>query len=119
MPSKLKEDKQKVTLYLTQELHRQMKIKAAVDSETMTDIAQKAIVFYLTHPDLVEQGDESYGHSHRVYSCPECSSQVVLHEGNMVSLQGKPGVMVEEGLSVEKPQPVGVESQGEGKLVPC
>lgn len=119
MPSKLKEDKQKVTLYLTQELHRRMKIKAAVDSETMTDIAQKAIVFYLTHPDLVEQGEEAYGHSHRVYNCPECSGQMVVRDGEMISLRSKPGVMIEESLSVEKAQAIGAESQDEETLVPC
>ncbi|MBF2026413.1 MAG: hypothetical protein IGS48_06545 [Oscillatoriales cyanobacterium C42_A2020_001] len=125
MQDKLKEDKQKVTLYLPQELHRQLKIRAAVDSETMTEIAQKAIVFYLSHPDLVEQYSEGYGHSHRVYNCPECSTSVVLREGEMMSakarlsVKARSGVLVDDDFAVENPQPVGVESQGEGELVPC
>lgn len=119
MQDKLKEDKQKVTLYLPQELHRQLKIRAAVDSETMTEIAQRAIVFYLSHPDLVEQYSEGYGHSHRVYSCPECSTSVVLREGEMMSVNARTGVLVDDGFAVESPQPVGAESQGEGELVRC
>ncbi|MDX2232667.1 MAG: hypothetical protein NW220_23760 [Leptolyngbyaceae cyanobacterium bins.349] len=119
MQDKLKEDKQKVTLYLPQDLHRQLKIKAAVDSETMTDIAQRAIVFYLSNPELIDQYGEGYGHSHRVYSCPECSTSVVLREGEMVSLQNGSNVLVEDGLTVEKSQPLNVDSQGEGELVPC
>lgn len=118
MQDKLKEDKQKVTLYLPQELHRQLKIRAAVDSETMTDIAQRAIVFYLSHPELVEQYSEGYGQSHRVYSCPECSTSVVLREGEMVSAQARSGVLLDDSFAVEK-QPVSVDSQGEEELVPC
>lgn len=119
MQDKLKEDKQKVTLYLPQDLHRQLKIKAAVDSETMTDIAQRAIVFYLSHPDLVDQCGEGYGHSHRVYSCPECSTSVVIREGEMFPLKTESGVLLEDSLPVEKSQPLSVASQGEGELVPC
>jgi hypothetical protein len=119
MQDKLKEDKQKVTLYLPQDLHRQLKIKAAVDSETMTDIAQRAIVFYLANPELIDQYGEGYGHSHRVYSCPECSTPVVLREGEIVSLQSGSGVLLEELASVEKSRPLNADSQGEGELVPC
>lgn len=119
MQDKLKEEKQKVTLYLPQEIHRQLKIKAAVDSATMTDIAQKAIVFYLSHQEVVEQYEEGYGHTHRIYSCPECSTQVVMRDGEMVGLQNGSGILLDESLSLESPQPVSVDSQGEGELVPC
>ncbi|NJP10132.1 MAG: hypothetical protein HC866_12160 [Leptolyngbyaceae cyanobacterium RU_5_1] len=119
MQDKSREDKQKVTLYLPQELHRQLKIRAAVDSETMTDIAQKAIVFYLSHPDVVDHYEVSYGQSHRVYSCPECSTHLVLHDGNVASLRSQPSVVVDENLPVESPHVLGVDSQGEESLVPC
>lgn len=116
------QDKQKVTLYLPPELHRQLKIRAAIDSETMTDIAQRAIVFYLSHPEVVERCEEAHGQSHRVYSCPDCSSPVSLRDGEMVSLRGQSGVLVEDSLSVETAQKMGsakADSQGEGELVPC
>ncbi len=119
MQDKLKEDKQKVTLYLPQDLHRQLKIKAAVDAETMTDIAQRAIVFYLSHTELVDQYGEGYGHSHQVYSCPECATSVVFREGEMVPLNAGSSILLEESLPVEKSQPLSVDSQGEGELVPC
>lgn len=118
MQDKLKEDKQKVTLYLPQDLHRQLKIKAAVDSATMTDIAQRAIVFYLSHSELVDQYDEHYGQNHRVYSCPECSTPVVLRGDEMVAIKGAAGILIDD-FAVENPQPVSIDAQGEGKLVPC
>jgi hypothetical protein len=117
------QDKQKVTLYLPPELHRQLKVKAALDAETMTDIAQRAIVFYLSHPDVIDNL-ETHGQAHRVYSCPDCTAPVALRDGEMVSLRKQAGILVEEVL-VSKPQPVGsvssvgVDSQGEGELVPC
>lgn len=115
------QDKQKVTLYLPPELHRQLKIRAAVDSEPMSAIAERAIVFYLAHPEVVDEIEASHGSSHRVYTCPECTSSVVLREGEMLSLKEQPGVLAEEGLSVERVQKVNAspEQQGEQKLVPC
>jgi hypothetical protein len=116
------QEKQKVTLYLPPELHRRLKIRAAVDSETMTDIAQKAIGFYLSHPEIIEN-HTAHGHAHRVYSCPDCLSPVVLREGDMVSLRKQLGAVVEDSLSMEKvsqvSSPVDSDSQGEGELVPC
>lgn len=118
MQDKLKEDKQKVTLYLPQDLHKQLKIRAAIDSETMTDITQRAIGFYLAHPEIVDQYEESHGQVHRVYSCPSCSAHVVLRDGEMVTIGTQSSVLIEESLPVES-QPVGSDSQGEGELVPC
>lgn len=116
------QDKQKVTLYLPPELHRQLKIRAAIDAETMTDIAQRAIVFYLNHPEVVERYEASHGQTHRVYACPDCSSPVAFQDGDIVSLREQSGVLVEGNLSVEKAQAisaVNADSQGEGELVPC
>lgn len=116
------QDKQKVTLYLPPELHRQLKIRAAVDAETMTEIAQKAIEFYLNYPEVVEQCEAIHGQAHRVYSCPDCSSPVALREGEMVSLRdGQLGVAKEGDVAIGAPRiaSVGANSQGEGELVPC
>jgi hypothetical protein len=118
MQDKLREEKQKVTLYLPQELHRRLKISAAVGSETMTDIAQRAIVFYLEHPDVVEQAS-MFGQTHRIYTCPECSVNSVIRDGELLPLHAKSGMSSDEGLLVEKAQPLGIASQDDGGLVPC
>jgi hypothetical protein len=115
------QDKQKVTLYLPPGLHRQLKIRAAVDSESMSGMVERAIVFYLRHPEVVEEVEASYGNSHRVYACPECSSSVVLQDGEMVSLKHQPSILAED-IPVEKVReevgsPTG--AQGEEELVPC
>jgi hypothetical protein len=115
------QDKQKVTLYLPPELHRQLKIRAAVDSEPMSAIAERAIVFYLAHPDVVDEVEEATkGTTHRVYTCPECTTAVVMREGELASLKEQPGVLQEEALPVEKVSVnSGSESQGEEELIPC
>ena len=61
------QDKHKVTLYLPPELHRQLKIRSAVELEAMSAIAERAIIFYLEHSDVVDELD-IHGQSHRVYS---------------------------------------------------
>lgn len=50
--------KQKVTLYLSDELHRQIKIRSSVDGETMSSTTQKAIEFYLKHSEVVDHTSE-------------------------------------------------------------
>ena len=83
------QDKQKVTLYLPPELHRQLKIRAAVEGEAMSSIAQRAIVFYLENPEVVDEMGASYGQTHRVYSCPECASSIFMEDGELVSLKNQ------------------------------
>jgi hypothetical protein len=96
------EEKQKVTLYLTSELHRQLKIKAAVEVETMSTIAERALEVYLQHPDLLELIAEQQGHSHRLYSCPECEHPAIVRDGELVSIAKQPGLLEEE-LVVDVP----------------
>jgi hypothetical protein len=74
------QEKHKVTLYLQPDLHRQLKIRAAVDAEAMSAIAQRAIIFYLNHSDVVDEVEAAHGQTHQVYSCPECSTSLVLKE---------------------------------------
>ena len=110
--------KQKVTLYLSPELHRRLKIRSAIDSEPMSELAQRAIVFYLAHPEVVEEVQASYGQTHQVYACPECTTSVVLREGQMVSLSAQPVLVEEHELSGESTSKVGTQ-EGEEELVPC
>lgn len=45
------QNKQKVTLYIPPELHRRLKIKAAIDLDSMSSLVEKAIAFYLQYPE--------------------------------------------------------------------
>jgi hypothetical protein len=89
------EDKQKVTLYLTPQLHRQLKIRAAVDAESMSHIVEKAVDFYLNHSEVVE-GIETHGQTHQIYNCPECAHPVFIRDGEMVALGNQPGILSED-----------------------
>lgn len=119
------QDKQKVTLYLPPQLYRQLKVRAAVDLDSMSAMVERAIVFYLRHPEVVEEVEAShYGNRHQVYACPECRSSVVLKDGEMISLKGQPSVLTDE-LPVEKVREEANSrtdsqgAQGEEELVPC
>ncbi len=78
------QEKQKVTLYLPSDLYRQLKIRAAIDQEPMSDLAQKAISFYLSHAEVVETA--GVGHIHQVFNCPECTQSVVFREGELIAI---------------------------------
>jgi len=115
------EDQQKatkVTLYLTSDLHRQLKIRSAVDGEPMSALAEKALQFYLTHSDVVEE-HSGHGNTYRTYSCPSCSDAVVVKEGELMSVKDVANASSSD-LNVEMP---GVVSEGsrpeEGQLVHC
>lgn len=79
--------KQKVTLYIPDDLHRQFKIRSAVDGDTMSSIAQRAIEFYLGHADVVEGYSEgigqAVGQTHRIHTCPKCETLVAMQEGGL------------------------------------
>jgi hypothetical protein len=89
------EDKQKVTLYLPPQLHRQLKIRSAVDADSMSNIVEKAVGFYLNHSEVVD-GVERHGSTHQIYNCPECEHPVVLRDGEMVALGKQPGILAED-----------------------
>ncbi len=114
------QDKHKVTLYLPPELHRQLKIRSAVETEPMSAIAERAIVFYLTNPALVDEVELSHGRVHQIYSCPDCHSSAILRDGELVSLGDQPGILSDEELSVPQVQEIHEPDQhGEQELVPC
>jgi hypothetical protein len=112
--------KQKVTLYLSPELHRKLKIRSAVDSEPMSDLAERALVFYLANSEIVEEVEAaSFGRTHRVFSCPSCESSLVLRDGELVALGNQPGVIGQEHLSIDEMEKEETHPKGEEELVPC
>jgi hypothetical protein len=120
------QDKHKVTLYIPQELHRQLKVRSAVELEPMSTLAERAIVFYLEHPGLVEDLGAAHGQVHRIYSCPSCTSSLVLRDGELASLQERAAVTVGDNSVIERSQVecIGLEysdsdRRDEGELVPC
>ena len=113
------QDKQKVTLYLSPELHRKLKIKAAVESEPMSSIAERAIIFYLDNPDVVDEVESAHGSVHQVYSCPGCESSYVIREGELVALSHQSGVLDDENLEAVPGVLASDGRQGEEELVPC
>ncbi|MEH2072117.1 MAG: hypothetical protein V7K47_28865 [Nostoc sp.] len=112
--------KQKVTLYLSPELHRKLKIRSAVDCQHMSELAERALVFYLSNSELVDEvEDSSYGRTHRVYSCPTCDSSLVLRDGELVTLGNQPAVVGQEHLSIDEMDEDETHPKGEEELVPC
>ncbi|MDJ0591311.1 MAG: hypothetical protein QNJ72_15150 [Pleurocapsa sp. MO_226.B13] len=114
------QSKQKVTLYIPPELHRRLKIKAAVDVESMSALVEKAIAFYMQYPEKVDEIEASVqGKTHQVHFCPECSAAVVMRDGDLVSLSKQGSVVAEEiSLKVSDNTKDSGESS-EGELVSC
>lgn len=115
------QDKQKVTLYLPPGIHRQLKIRAAIDTESMSAIVEKAIAFYLKYPEKVDEIEaQAFGRTHQVHICPECDAAMVMQEGQMVSLKHQASVMADEfPIDVRETVRASTDSQGEEVLVPC
>ncbi|MEM8505985.1 MAG: hypothetical protein AAF716_22905 [Cyanobacteria bacterium P01_D01_bin.1] len=88
--------KQKVTFYLSDELHRQFKIRAAVDGETMSSMAQRAIEFYMNNAELVESSDHVHGNTYRVHNCPECNVAVTIQEDGLALVAAHGTSVVDE-----------------------
>lgn len=111
--------KQKVTLYLSPELHKSLKIRSAVESEPMSELAERALVFYLANSELIDEIEGSYGRTHRVYSCPNCESSLVLREGELVALGNQPGVIGKDITIDEMEQEQEINQKDSSELVPC
>ena len=111
--------KQKVTLYLSPELHKSLKIRSAVESEPMSELAERALVFYLANSELVDEVEGSYGRTHRVYSCPNCESSLVLREGDLVALGNQPGIIGKDITIDEMEQEQEINQKDSSELVPC
>ena len=115
------QDKQKVTLYLPPELHRQLKVRAAIETQPMSALAERAIGFYLSHADIVAEVEESkQGRTYQVYSCPECHTSVVLRSKELVSLPDRPSLLGEDGIpNLESSCLSDGKPEGEESLVIC
>lgn len=112
----------KVTLYLPPDLHRQLKIRSAVEGEAMSSIAKRAIDFYLAHSDVVAESlESSFGQTHRIHSCPSCASSVVLREGELVEIAQVVGATQGSALdsAVVPEVAASTSSREEGELVVC
>jgi hypothetical protein len=111
----------KVTFYLPPDLHRQLKIRAAVDGEPMSTIAERAIEFYMGHADVVNETAEVYGHTHQVYSCPTCAESLVVREGDLKAVKEALSTDQATALAVDMPGmvPGGRQQPDEGELVVC
>ena len=118
-------DKQKVTLYISDELHRQFKIRSAVDGETMSSMAQRALEFYLGNAELVDNvgdhGSEVYGKAHQVHSCPQCSAAVALRGDGLSLVHEHSEHVVGElsGLDCIPSLERNFDSSDEGELITC
>jgi hypothetical protein len=113
--------KQKVTLYISDDLHRQVKIRSAIDGETMSSIAQRAIEFYLDHPDAVKGSNEVQGQTHRIYACPRCTAPVALREDGLALIQSHSNQQFEDITDLERIVELSSEpcSPDERELIPC
>ena len=113
------QDKQKVTLYIPPDLHRKLKIRAAIDTESMSALVSKAVSFYLHNPEVVEQLEaQLQGTRHRGHVCPECDAAMLLRDGNLVSLKNQ-SVAISEDLPLEKAIQNAGKTETKEKLVTC
>lgn len=87
----------------------------------MSAIAERAIVFYLTHPDVVDEVEMIHGQVHQVHNCPDCDSSLVLRDGELVSIGKQAAVLSDEELPVNRVKggSSNPPEQGEEELVPC
>jgi hypothetical protein len=113
------QDKQKVTLYLSQELHRDLKVRAAIDGEPMSSLAERALLFYLEHPEAIAEVEASIGKNHRLYHCPDCSTPVVIRDDELVSVARVSSLLEDETTEDLNLRPHVDRSAGEGNLVTC
>lgn len=112
----------KVTLYLPSDLHRQLKIRSAVEGEAMSFLAQQAISFYLTHSELVAEHSEGrMGRTHRIYDCPSCATSLVLKGQELMEVSKVSSQSLRSSLhSNDIPDLILDSSQrDEGELVVC
>ncbi|UZQ54177.1 hypothetical protein OOK60_17100 [Trichothermofontia sichuanensis B231] len=117
------QDKQKVTLYFSPELHQQLKIRAAVDGEPMSSIAERAIAFFLQYSDVIEATEAIQGKVHRILECPECAASLVFRESELAVIGSHSAFLTDENLTPEAVRhstaEPGSDSQPAHSLVTC
>ncbi|NBD31751.1 MAG: hypothetical protein GVY17_01940 [Cyanobacteria bacterium] len=117
-------DKQKVTLYLPPDVHRNLKIKAATGGESMSGLVEQAVIFYLNHSEVVEEFEQQeHGQTYRLYECPQCESALIMQDGELTPLEAQPSVQTEEIATEQVNQQVKTADhdhpQDQEQLVPC
>jgi hypothetical protein len=90
-----------------------------MDSQPMSELAERALVFYLANPDLVDELESSYGRTHTVYECPNCQTSLVIRDGDLVSLGTQPGIIPEHLPLDDDIDGNQTRPKGEEELVPC
>ena len=109
--------KRKVTLYLSPELHQTTKIQAAVECDSMSSVVEKALKFYLEHPEVVEG---AMGYAHQVHSCPSCEVSFVMRQGVPQLLPQQPTVLDDSEMAKAVRLRAGeLQDDGQPDLITC
>lgn len=108
----------KVTLYLPPDLHRQLKVQSALDGEPMSAIAERAIDFYLSNSEVVNDRG-IYGQTHRIHSCPSCAASLIARDGELRPLTQAASSNEADVLTSEVEISADNRQPGEGELVAC
>lgn len=74
----MKENKQKVTLYIPPDLHRKLKIKAAIDADVMSSLVEKAVSYYIDGCDAIDEIPSTREKIPGVEFAPEPIKQLAL-----------------------------------------
>lgn len=91
----------------------------------MSAIAERAIVFYLEHAEIVDGLERLYGHTHQVYSCPACTTSLVVKGDELATISNSVIVDSSDELGVDVQEFVSdaqvsdTQVSAEGELVPC
>ena len=113
------QSKQKITLYIPPELHRQLKIKAAVDIESMSALVEKAVSFYMQFPEQVDEiRSSAHGKTHQIHMCPDCDAPMVMRDGEMVSLTAG-ATTIKEDIPLEVAERGAGSQEPNEELVSC
>jgi CHAT domain len=90
----------KVTLYLPPDLHRQLKIRAAVNSNALSKLAERAIAFYLSHPESVDQLEEEVNYNiSNLYNLD--GETFVISDGELATFRNESQDLVQAAQDVE------------------
>jgi hypothetical protein len=124
MPDK-QSDKQKVTLYMPDGLHRQFKVRSALEGETMSAMAQRAIEFYLDHADVVDNLDALQSHicgqTYRIHACPKCAASLCVGEDGLTLMKAHTEQHFKELTGLDRIAELNSDScsPDEGELITC
>jgi hypothetical protein len=92
-----KVEKVKVTLYISPDVHRKLKIVSAVTAVSMSSIVEQSINSYLEHLER-----EDMGEANQLHNCPECAHPLVFRAGKLSAVSPNPTVVGESLLSSEE-----------------